>query len=55
MMWVQTMFHKNERWLRWKDIKEIGSDELLGSVRVEVQILKGLMNEMFDVLQEAVQ
>lgn len=49
MMHVYMMLSKLERWLRWKHSKDIVSDELFGSFKVEAQKLKALVKEMFDV------
>lgn len=46
------MFSELECWLRRKNSKEIVSDELLRHVRGEVQVLKAMVKETFDVLYE---
>lgn len=42
------MLSKLEGWLRWRDSKEVLSDEFLGSVRVKVQKFKAFLKEMFE-------
>lgn len=46
---IHMMFPELEPWLGWKDCKEIGLDNLFGTVRVEVQISNALVKETFDV------
>lgn len=49
MMQNHRMFAELKRWLRRNIIKEIRSDEVLRSVRLEVQKFKSFVKELFDV------